>query len=308
MSTPLLRVVWALSLAVAAYAIVAYAAWPLGTVLHPELRPSFAAQPAGLLYAHVFAAAVALLVGPLQFSRRLRTRRPVLHRVLGRIYLGVGVLVGGVSGALLAAHAYGGPWARAGFLALALAWLATGAVAWLQIRRGEVDAHRRWMIRNFGLTLAAVALRLWLPALTAAGVPLPVAYPLVAWLCWLPHAVGIELHLAQSGAAAVLRRRVVGTLALLAAGAALLPAVGGLPASPAAGGDFVLGATRWNGHPLPGPSGAVIDVAPPPREAVDGAGRASTAVASSALGPVLREPRRGPAQLALVLLWDGGGS
>jgi hypothetical protein len=76
MSTILVRIVSALSIVVAAYALIAYAVWPLGAVLHPEVRPSFAAQPAVVLYAHVFAAAVALLVGPLQFSSRLRTRWP----------------------------------------------------------------------------------------------------------------------------------------------------------------------------------------------------------------------------------------
>lgn len=229
MPTYLWRVVSTLSIAVAAYAIVAYAAWPVGTVLHPDVRPSFAAQPGGVLYAHVFAAAVALLIGPLQFSSRLRTRRPGLHRWLGRIYLGVGVLVGGVSGALLAWQAYGGPWSRAGFLALALAWLASGAVALLKIRRGEVDAHRRWMIRNFGLTLAAVSLRLWLPALVAGGVPMPVAYPLVAWLCWLPQSVWIEWRLARSTGTAPLRRWLTGALALLAGCGAIQPARMSLP-------------------------------------------------------------------------------
>lgn len=224
MPPTLLRVVSTLSILVAAYAVVAYLAWPLGAVLHPAVQPSFAAQPAGVLYTHVFSAAIALLVGPLQFSSRLRTRRPLLHRWLGRIYLGVGVLFGGLTGALLAWQAYGGPWSRAGFLTLSLAWLASGAIAWLKIRRGDVEAHRRWMIRNFGLALAAVSLRLWLPTLVAGGLPMTVAYPLVAWLCWVPQAAWIEWRLAHGPCAAVLRRWVAGTLVLLAGCGAIQPA------------------------------------------------------------------------------------
>lgn len=197
------RVVSGLSIAVAAYAVVAYAGWPVGTVLHPDVRASFAAHPAGVLYAHVFAAAVALLLGPLQFWRHLRTRWPVLHRWLGGAYLGVGVLVGGVTGAALAWQAYGGPWARAGFLVLALAWLASGAVAWIKIRRGDVDGHRRWMMRNIGLSMAAVSLRVGLPAMVAAGVPMPVAYPLMAWLCWVPQAAWVEWRLRRGAGSAV---------------------------------------------------------------------------------------------------------
>lgn len=184
-----------LSIAVAAYAVLAYAGWPVGTVLHPDIRASFAAQPAGVLYAHVFGASVALILGPVQFWAPVRSRWPRLHRWLGGIYLGVGVLIGGISGAVLAWQAYGGPWSRAGFLSLALAWLASGAVAWHKIRHGDVDAHRRWMARNFGLSLAAVSLRLGLPALVASGVTMAAAYPLMAWLCWLPQAAWIEWRL-----------------------------------------------------------------------------------------------------------------
>lgn len=254
----LVRIVSTLSILVATYALIAYAAWPLGAVLHPDVRPSFAAHPAVVLYAHVFAAAVALLVGPLQFSSRLRTRWPGAHRWLGLIYLGVGVLIGGVSGALLAWQAYGGPWSRAGFMTLALAWLASGGVALLKIRRGEVEAHRRWMIRNFGLSLAAVSLRLSLPALVAGGVPMPVAYPLVAWLCWLPQAAWIEWRLAGGASAAALRRWAAGALALtlLSGCGAIQPARMSLPAELAAGSERIelrgLGAGTQGSAPVLG--------------------------------------------------------
>jgi mannose-6-phosphate isomerase-like protein (cupin superfamily) len=64
----------------------------------------------------------------------------------------------------MAAHAFGGPIARLGFAGLALAWLVTGTCAYRAIRAGNVALHRRWMVRNFALTFAAVTLRLWLPA------------------------------------------------------------------------------------------------------------------------------------------------
>ncbi len=229
MSSVPFRVLSALSIAVAAYAFIAYAVWPVGTVLHPDVQPSFAAQPAVVLYAHVFAAAVAPLVGPWQFSSRLRARWPALHRSLGLVYLGVGVLIGGASGAVLALRAYGGPWSRAGFLSLALAWLASGVMAWLEIRRGHVEAHRRWMMRNFALTLAAVSLRIGLPLLVASGVPMPVAYLLMAWLCWVPQAVWIEWRMARGAGARVLQRWAAGAVALLAGCAAVQPACISLP-------------------------------------------------------------------------------
>ncbi len=48
-------------------------------------------------------------------------------------------------------------------------WLYTGAQAYLSIRRRDVVAHRRWMIRNYALTFAAVTLRLELGLLQVSG-------------------------------------------------------------------------------------------------------------------------------------------
>jgi uncharacterized membrane protein len=181
-----------LSFGVAVYAIAAYALLPIGTVLHPDIRVTFAAHARDAVHLHVFCAALALLLGPLQFSDGLRRRQPRLHRWLGAGYLGVGVGVGGVTGLLLAINAFGGPVAQVGFGSLAVAWLVTAVLAWRCILQGDVDAHRRWMTHNFALTLAAVSLRLLLPASILGGMPLDLAYPLVAWLCWLPNVAAAE--------------------------------------------------------------------------------------------------------------------
>ena len=59
------------------------------------------------------------------------------------------------------------------------------------------------MVRNFAATFAAVTLRLWMPLLIiAAHLPFSVAYPLVAWLAWVPNLVLAELgirYLARRG-------------------------------------------------------------------------------------------------------------
>ena len=142
--------------------------------------------------AHVFAAALTLAIGPLQFSTRLRAQRPQLHRWLGRIYLGIGVLVGGIAGLFMAFHAFGGWPSQLGFGLLALAWLYTGGRAYLAIRAGEVAVHRRWMVRNYALAFAAVMLRLYLPGAIVSGLAFEVVYPVIAWLCWVPNLVVAE--------------------------------------------------------------------------------------------------------------------
>jgi uncharacterized membrane protein len=185
-----------LCLAVSLYAVVVYGLFPVGAVVHPDMKPAYEAR-AGAVALHVFSAVVALALGPFQFRESLRARRPRLHRAMGRLYLGVGVLVGGLSGLYLAAGAFGGPVARLGFASLAAAWLYTGWKAYSAIRAGDVASHRAWMVRNFALTAAAVTLRIYLPASMIAGVPLEIAYAAIAWLCWVPNLLAALLITAR---------------------------------------------------------------------------------------------------------------
>lgn len=181
-----------LSLGVAGYALVIYGFFPLGALLHPEMRATYALYPAAI-YAHIFGSAVALIIGPFQFWTRLRNERPQLHRWLGRCYLLVGVGIGGSAGLFMAFHAFGGLPARLGFGVLALLWLYSGYRAYRAIRARNIAAHRRWMVRNFALTFAAVTLRLYLPTAMVSGSAFEPAYIAVAWLCWVPNLIAAEL-------------------------------------------------------------------------------------------------------------------
>jgi len=182
----------ALSLGVVVFAVGAYTLLPVGALLHPQMRATFEAHSVAV-YTHVFASAVALALGPFQFSSRIRARRITVHRWLGRAYLGVGVLLGGLSGLYMSLNAFGGIAARLGFGCLALAWLFTGLCAFRAVRARDLASHRRWMVRNFALTFAAVTLRLYLPVPITAGVAFEAAYPVIAWLCWVPNLVLAEL-------------------------------------------------------------------------------------------------------------------
>jgi uncharacterized membrane protein len=183
------RVMTVLAFLIAGYAVV--------LIVVPNARPPFvrdriASVPLAL-FGHLAASAVALCVGPFQFDASLRARRPRLHRWIGRIYLG-GILVGGVSGLILARISQGGMVAHAGFACLAVAWLLTGVMAYRRILAGDTVRHRRWMIRNYALTFAAVTLRIYLPVSLLAGIPFALAYPAISWLCWVPNLVVVETY------------------------------------------------------------------------------------------------------------------
>ena len=122
------------------------------------------------LYIHAFAGGMALILGPFQFLNRLRRRRPALHRWMGRIYL-TGILLGGLSAFLIAPGMISGLVGEIGLILLGILWVWTGWNAYRNIRAGNKEVHREWMIRNYALTFAAVTLRLWLGILIGSKSP-----------------------------------------------------------------------------------------------------------------------------------------
>ncbi|GAB1818766.1 DUF2306 domain-containing protein [Herbidospora sp. RD11066] len=115
------------------------------------------------LMVHAVPGGLALALGPLQFVKRLRTSRPKLHRVIGRIYM-ISIVVASIAAVVNAVVTISGFAVQVAFFILVAAWLYTVAMAYRCIRRGEVQAHRMWMIRNYALTFAAVTLRIYLLA------------------------------------------------------------------------------------------------------------------------------------------------
>lgn len=152
----------------------------------------------GFLPTHAGFAALALAIGWIQFSSGMRRRRPGVHRTIGLVYV-FACLAGGAAGLMLALGATAGPVALAGFGLLAVAWLVTTATGAGLALSGRYARHRRWMIRSYALTLAAVTLRLQLPAAAILELDFSVAYPAIAFLCWVPNLIAAELWLAATG-------------------------------------------------------------------------------------------------------------
>lgn len=123
----------------------------------------------GVLVVHIFTAAVALVVGPLQFIAAVRARRRT-HRALGRIYLLAGVLPSAVT-AIPVALWSGRPLTQLGLTTAAVLWLVTGGLAYRAARRRDFVAHQNWMTRNYALTFLAVTSRILVPLLLLAWVP-----------------------------------------------------------------------------------------------------------------------------------------
>lgn len=133
-----------------------------------------------LITMHVFAAGMALLIAPLQFVLHRWHRR--LHRYLGRCYF-VFVMVGSIGGYYMAWHAVGGIISTLGLGILASLWWSSTLRAVMHARTGNIAAHRRWMIRSFALTYAAVTLRVISPVLSLFLDDITQSQ-VVYWLSW----------------------------------------------------------------------------------------------------------------------------
>ena len=113
----------------------------------------------GLLIPHTVAGTLALVIGPLNFSSRLRQRRLRLHRILGRVYV-VSVFVGSFTGIALAAGRPGLP----GTSMQATAWMVCTTAAFITARNRQITQHRQWMARSYAVTFTFVSsrvLNLW---------------------------------------------------------------------------------------------------------------------------------------------------
>lgn len=188
-----MRAAWAL-LVILCLGLSAYSARYL---LHPPQTPAQAlGNPLGVpwLFIHVAGSVTALALGALQFAPALRRGASPPHRWVGRVYV-LACLVGGTAGLILAPGSSAGPVAATGFGLLAIAWIAVNLLGWRAAIQGRFAEHRRWMIRSWALTLAAVTLRLYLPLVMIMELPFLPWYRAIAFLAWVPNLIAAELWL-----------------------------------------------------------------------------------------------------------------
>jgi uncharacterized membrane protein len=112
-----------------------------------------------LLIPHTLAGILALAIGPINFSSRIRERHRKLHRVLGRAYV-IAVFVGAFTGIALASGRPGLP----GTSMQAAAWIVCTTAAFITARNRQIVTHWQWMARSYAVTFTFVSsrvLNLW---------------------------------------------------------------------------------------------------------------------------------------------------
>ena len=139
-------------------------------------------------YGHITLGGLALLIGWLQFSQKLRKNNIKIHRTIGKIYI-ISVLISGTCGLFIALYATGGIISVLGFFSLGIVWLSTTILGFKAIKKENVELHVKFIIFSYAACFAAVTLRVWLPILTSVMSEFTEAYRIVSWLCWVPNMI-----------------------------------------------------------------------------------------------------------------------
>lgn len=131
-------------------------------------------------YSHVVAGSVALILGGVQLSSRLRRRNLGLHRLIGKAYI-VCVLISSV-GAVVSNLYSSTSWpAKSAFWVLAIVWPAVTYLGYPRSAVFDAKRHGRLLLCSYALTCSAISLRVILISLLMSGTPFRVAYPIAAW-------------------------------------------------------------------------------------------------------------------------------
>jgi uncharacterized membrane protein len=114
------------------------------------------------LLPHGMAGVCALLLGPMQFSDRLRRRYTKLHRVVGRVYV-AGALIGAPLGAFIQ-YRFDERLGDSRSFTIATVvdaslWILTTAIALAFALRGKIQQHRQWMTRSYAVAIVFLEVR-----------------------------------------------------------------------------------------------------------------------------------------------------
>lgn len=139
-----------------------------------------------VLLLHITAGGGALVLGPLQFWERLRTKSWQLHRIIGTLYL-LAILASSTCAVILAfTTAYAINWPYAFSLQVWVSvWISSSFIAWWTIRKRQIKLHKEWMTRSYIVTLAFVisGLTVKLPVVQSLGNFADIS-PSLFWMGW----------------------------------------------------------------------------------------------------------------------------
>ena len=147
-------------------------------------------------YVHITTSLIVMGTGIFQFFPVILRKFPRFHRLMGKMYIALILLLAAPSGLVLAVYANGGLAAKVGFTIQCFVWWFTTYFAFMEIKRGNIAKHIDMMLRSYAVTLAAMSLRLESYIMYYAFETKPIeTYLTVTWLSWVGNLLLIELFI-----------------------------------------------------------------------------------------------------------------
>lgn len=145
----------------------------------------YTAHPVQTLF-HTGAGLVFAVLGPMQFMSPIRDRFRVVHRWSGRIFLPFGIASGIAALAMTISFPIWGHGINSAVgVVFSLYMVFAFVKAFIHIRRREIPAHRRWMIRGFSIGMSVAVFRVMLNDwLQPAGYSFDEAWNIAMWTCF----------------------------------------------------------------------------------------------------------------------------
>jgi len=112
-----------------------------------------------LTLVHIFPGFLFMVLGPLQFVRRIRSKHLQFHRWSGRVFVFLGLVIGLSALAMSYTTSVGRANETAATTLFAIVFLFDLVKAFVHIRRREIAQHREWMIRAYAIGLAVATVR-----------------------------------------------------------------------------------------------------------------------------------------------------
>lgn len=149
-----------------------------------------------LTYLHIVPGIVYFVGAALQVSFWFRRRHYPVHRRVGRIVVGAGLLAGATALVLGVTMPTGGLLELTATVVFGLWFLICLVLAFRAIRAGDVAAHRRWMIRALAIAIGVGTIRVCIGLFQISGLfDLAGAFGPSFWIAFVANAVAGEMWL-----------------------------------------------------------------------------------------------------------------
>ena len=143
---------------------------------------------------HVYTSIFILFAGIIQFIPFIQIQYPQIHRITGRVYAFMILLISGPCGLIMGYYANGAWISQISFCLLACLWMIFTFKGVEKVLVRSITEHRIWMIRSYALTLSALSLRLWKWIMVGIFQPRPMdVYHIVSWLGWVGNLLIAEI-------------------------------------------------------------------------------------------------------------------